>query len=294
MSSPPNPIAPGMPLPLADLFKQVSFQLSGVPPPWQLYTTAEDVVSVRAFSSVVGAQLDVTLRWMRVDGQLVLSQSTLTLGSARALQAVTLPVQEGFLIAVSCAPKSATVIRGSVFTNAVLVRVNPQAAQGFNALRLFSDYAVAFQDLGYPTGRNISSTEGPGLIRTITGTTPGLGAEITETVPTGARWRLQALSATLVTSATVATRAPHLIIDDGVNILFEITANGTQAASLTQRYSAGNSTFSITSDAAVVQIPLSEAVILQPGWRIRTLTTAIQAGDQYSAPQYSVEEWING
>ncbi len=293
MSSPPNPIPPSTPLPLSDLFKRISYKFDDVSPPWPLYTQTDDVLEVDVINSNATVTIvAITARWMRVDGQLITSQQEFTMGSARVFQGFSMPVMEGFLLAARLTVRGGTNFRGQCWAQLLLNR--PQVGTfPLNAITLVRDYLVAFQGIGYPGGRVVASTESTGFIRTITGTTPGLGAEITETVPTGARWRLQVLSATLVTSAAVATRAPHLIIDDGANILFEITANGTQAASLTQRYSAGNTMFSIISDAAVVQIPLSEAIILQPGWRIRTLTGAIQAGDQYSAPQYSVEEWIN-
>jgi len=48
--------------------------------------------------------------------------------------------------------------------------------------------------------------DGPGCLRSIVGTTPGAGAEISETVPTNARWEPIAFTARFVASATVANR----------------------------------------------------------------------------------------
>ena len=47
---------------------------------------------------------------------------------------------------------------------------------------------------------------GEGYIRTVTGTDPAAGAEVSETVPTNAFWRLRMFSAVLVADANAANR----------------------------------------------------------------------------------------
>jgi hypothetical protein len=95
---------------------------------------------------------------------------------------------------------------------------------------------------------------------------PSAGADVSVVVPAGQRWSAGTFTATLTTSATVATRAVTLVIDDGANIVYSAPGvPASQAASLTQVYS--------------FTLP---ALTLNPTWRIRTVTGSIQAADQWS------------
>jgi hypothetical protein len=136
------------------------------------------------------------------------------------------------------------------------------------------------------------STEGPGLIRSITGATPAAGAEISETVPAGARWELLAFHTSFVTSAGVANRNPRLIIDDGTNIYARSATATTIAASLSPTLSFAQGYGAPTSTASgEFQLSLPIGLRLTAGHRLRTATISLQAADQYSAIQYLVREW---
>lgn len=127
-------------------------------------------------------------------------------------------------------------------------------------------------------------------IRSVAGTNPAAGAEITETVPADARWRLLSLSAALVTNATVANREAALVLDDGTSITLRSPTRQNQAASLTRNYS--------WFDGATLTTPVTDPAftapiagpLLAPAHRIRTVTTNLQAGDDWSAPQFLIQE----
>jgi hypothetical protein len=112
------------------------------------------------------------------------------------------------------------------------------------------------------------------------------------TVPTGARWRLVGLLATLVTDATASTRTVSLIIDDGTTALYRAAAQTGQTASLTVVYSFGAGLPSAAAAGGVSINPLAETLPLAAGYRVRTLTTNLAGGDNWSAPQLLIEEWI--
>jgi hypothetical protein len=132
-----------------------------------------------------------------------------------------------------------------------------------------------------------------GRIRSITGTDPAAGAEVSETVPVGAKWRLISFSVTLVTAVAAANRSPALIIDDGTNILYYSTLHAVQTASLTRIYQYAQGSYWVSAaDANGVYQDGLPGLYLMPGWRIRTLTTNIQAADNWGAPQYSIEEYV--
>lgn len=149
---------------------------------------------------------------------------------------------------------------------------------------------------------------GGGYINTVTGTNPAAGAEVLETVPANALWRLLSFSVVLVTDANVADRDPNFIADDGT------TANRRwmrkalrQTASLTRTHlwtpgtdvnvlsgdTAGTAevdTDSILRRACIPEHPDDRT--LPEGYRLRTTTDSIQATDNYAAPIFQVEEWL--
>ena len=135
--------------------------------------------------------------------------------------------------------------------------------------------------------------DGPGTIQSITGTNPAAGSEITETVPANTIWKLTAAKATFVTDATAANRLPRFIIDDGTNIFVESGSTFAQTASTTLRYLCGEYGLAgtLVSGNQFVAVPFPAGVIMSGGYRFITTTGAIQAGDNYTAPQLSVEAW---
>lgn len=132
-------------------------------------------------------------------------------------------------------------------------------------------------------------------MRSITGTNPAAAAEISETVPVGSRWKFKGMRAVLTTSATVANRNVTLTIDDGTNTILSGGAVYNQAASaaFTYWFAPGLTNSVQTSVIAQVPIPPTDTLILPSGYRIRTLTGALQAGDDWGAPQYLVEEEVD-
>ncbi|MBA7554734.1 hypothetical protein ES705_47365 [subsurface metagenome] len=126
----------------------------------------------------------------------------------------------------------------------------------------------------------------------ITGTDPAVDTEILETVPERRRWRLCSVHFTLVTDINAANRQISIIIDDGTNTLLHLTIQTVQAASTTRNYTLAN--FSVTEflvgDDLFHPFP---PLCLPAGFRFRTETADRQAGDNFSAPQALVEEWID-
>lgn len=122
------------------------------------------------------------------------------------------------------------------------------------------------------------------------GADPAAGAEVSDAVPAGKFWKLIAVFLTLVTDANVANRRVHVTIDDGTTVFYRRGSNATQAASLTQSYAwAGEAQEAAVRDTFVAD-PLP-TIQLPAGARIKTVTVNKQAGDNYGAPQYYVEEF---
>lgn len=130
-----------------------------------------------------------------------------------------------------------------------------------------------------------------GKIRSVAGTNPAAGAEIQETVPTGKNWKIHAIRATLVSSATVANRIVDLIIDDGTDDLDRYSSGLVQTASQTIFYNASAQGLGDQQQNQLIRIPISVGQVLGAGFRIRTSTNGIQVGDQWQDIMLWVEEF---
>lgn len=262
------------------------------PPANAVYLDAADSLFVSIASSVASINLTLNVRVLADDGQInITSQPFVTTGS-RIFSGSFIPAGQGLLLSISIrsAPFSGC-RRGMVFANATLVR-GGTTATGVTTQPLFAGYVTDMEFIAYPPGVFEAGYSGYGNIRSITGTQPALGADILETVPFGAVWRLKSFRFSVTTSATVANRTSALLIDDGTNILWFAWPNQTFAASLTAavNYAELMPTGALNQTQQSAGFPAD--VLLLSGWRIRTQSFGLQSGDQVSAPQYCVEEWI--
>jgi hypothetical protein len=102
---------------------------------------------------------------------------------------------------------------------------------------------------------------------------------------------LHTLSAVYTTGGIAGTREPRLVLDDGTNIAFNGAEPTGQSGSTALRYTFAGAGAAVNGlSLSGFQRPIPPAVILRAGWRIRVL--AQNAADQWSAPVYIVEEWM--
>ncbi len=201
-----------------------------------------------------------------------------------------MPLAEGFLLSVALQTSAGSPRRGQTFCQVGIVRGGELANEP--AALLISDYLHDTLLLSWPGGLLRSSAEGPGVLRSITGTNPAAGAEISETVPTNARWRFYSLTAQLVASATVANRIVSFAMDDGANVHYRMGQNTAQTAGSTRTWCLSGSPFSNALSGTSLLMVGAPEIYLAAGFRIRTITEGFQAGDDWAAPQFLVEEWI--
>lgn len=120
---------------------------------------------------------------------------------------------------------------------------------------------------------------------------PPAGADFAITVPGRATWELIALRAVLVVDATVATRAVHLMLDDGTRVYCEVPQSRTQIASETWTYTwARDLGYAANDTTAFAQLLGIPSIALPPGHRIRASTANLQAADNWAAPVLLVRE----
>ena len=254
------------------------------------YVSPDTRLVVRSWNSLSGLVLTVVGRLLDADGKLSTFEFGHTPNTDRSKAESTYTLTTGRLIDVAVTPKSGSPYRGHCYVTLGLARRTAPTTEYYQDLA--KGYVTAAGGLIWPGGPYLDSVEGPGLLRSVTGTDPAAGAEISEAVPTNARWQLHTLRVVLDTDATVATRSIELFVDDGTNRLLVFPGTSTQGASLTYCYNVAHHGFQPTGAGNNSYFSLPFPMYLFQGWRIKTIITNIQAGDDWRAPQMMVEEWI--
>lgn len=274
-------------------YPEVTFALKGIQPPSQLYVTRENVLTITTLNSATGLTLDLRGQLLRPDGRVIPFIYSHTPNTNRTAKTDVFPIPEGFLISLVVLNMAGSVRDGQCWVSVGLGRGDATTNLGFFVL--IADYVAANQALNWPGSPLSHMASRRGVMRFIVGTVPGAGAEISETVPTGARWRLVAINALLATSAAAGVRQPALILDNGASIFFQSGSPDTVGPSLSRLFVWGEgaalATVSMAGNSPAF-IPDSNGLISP--FRIRTVTTNINAADQWTAPLYLVEEWIDG
>lgn len=255
-----------------------------------LYLTGEDNFRLTTWGALANAVVSLEGRLVTPEGCTVPLVESQIPNSDRSAKTSIFPAAEGLLTNVQLRVSTGTSVGGTVAALLEIVRGRDGGVQPIGTL--LQGYANSATRLAWPALGIAPLTSGAGRLRAIVGTNPAPGAEISETVPVGARWQLRMFSFVLTASAVVANRAPVLTIDDGANVLWETGSAVLVTASQVATYRAGVGVPFFTYGTRAYHLPLPGTLWLGAGARIRTVTGAIDVGDDYAAPVYHVEEFM--
>lgn len=255
-----------------------------------LILTGEDNLRLTTWGAVAGAVVALEGRFLDACGLTIPFAESQTPNTDRSAKTTIYPAREGLLTNLHLRVATGTVLHGGVGALVEIVRGRDGGVQPLGTL--LQGYVTTATRLAWPGSPVLPLPSGPGRLRVILGTNPAAGSEISETVPTGARWRLISFRYTITTSGTVANRSPVLTIDDGTNVLWETWSNVAVTASSTVAYNAGAGAPFLAYNTAGNLLPLPTTLELPGGSRIRTVTGNLQAGDDFAAPVYTVLEYI--
>lgn len=262
---------------------------AGVQPPSRVYLGVDDRLYIRSRNSVTAVTLQIAGRLLTAEGVIVPFNFEHVPATDRTATLQAFRLAEGYLLSVVVFPSVGAPQRGQTFVEIGLLRGRDVAASVVDVLA--RDYVAEAEPLAFPGMPIRSSLEGPGALRSITGTDPAVDTEISETVPTDARWRVHSIQLRLVTDANAASRVVVVTFDDGTTVYARTPSNGTQVASTGINYYLGEHGNQGNRSPADGMLPIGR-IFMSAGDRIRTLTTNLQAGDNFTAPQLRVEEWI--
>jgi hypothetical protein len=236
--------------------------------------------------------LTINYRYLTSGGQIQNGTFTLVVGSGATGLVTRFSLPPGWLLDICVTTNTAATRRGDVFIQVALEPVTNLTDLLAKHTILIQDYVETGRHLAWPGSPIRSSLEGPFVQRSTLTSDPAAGVEITVTMGAGSRINLKAVTYTLVTSAAVATRCSHLIIDDGTNVLLDLPSSTTQTASLTYVYYWAAYAYAVGLIGTKVYNPLPTGLILPTLWRLRTSTDLIDSGDNYSAARYWAEFYI--
>lgn len=259
--------------------------------PFQFLLSGDEQLRVVSVNSLTG--VTVAVQGYRLDpkGEKHELRHVHTPNTDRTAASSVFPLGPGALLNLTVFAASASPSIGETFVIVQLIRGLGAAVLVMGTL--LAGFVTAVQPLGWPGSPIESSLSGPGALRKVTGTDPAAGAEISETVPTGARWELLTLRVNFATDTTAIDRRPILFLDDGSTKFFHSAASTVINASNNLDYIwAGGLPLATAVSGAAPLAGLVLGAVLLAGFRIRTTTQNIQAGDNYDNPVLMVREWL--
>lgn len=282
------------PAPLSGPSSVVSFEFQKIQPPSMLYVNVDDQLIISGASSQTGEVITVNVRLLLPTGRIEDMQFQLRPANTRTVLKQSFGLAEGYLLSMS-ASASVAVTRGQTFLRVALQRSAGGAGQP--AALILADYVTTQSVPGYPNGRILSPTEGPGQIYIYVGTNPGAGNQWQQNVPVNARWRVRGVQSTFTTSGTAGNRFPGITVLVGGNTVWTSYCLAAVIASTTQLVVAGSLTPYTSGVTTVSMLGLPPDLVISgvTGFQmlIQSLTSGMLAGDAYTGIALLVEEWLD-
>jgi hypothetical protein len=261
---------------------EVHFLQRHVSPPPAAYFGPDDELQTTVFTTATTTGLQLALRYFDPTGRLQYQLESLDGASLSTVTTKVWTLPEGFMLGVAVTNLGGGLADGVCWVS-IGLQESLQANRPAHTI-LAQGYVTNLYGVEWPTPpvRAVPGSGGTQIPISQSIANPAAGADWVFTVPAAKQYILKSAYFTLVTSATVATRSVLLVIDDGANRLFRGDTNATQAASLTQIYSAGSGTIGQTAAIQTNTIGLPTDMPLAAGWRVGTQTLNIQAADQFT------------
>jgi hypothetical protein len=262
-----------------------------LPSPNQFYLTGEDTLRVVSANALAGVTIKVQCRTANPQGDTVGHSYDHVPTSDRMSRTEDFAIGDGSLLNVTAFVNTGAPIVGQTYVAVQIVRGRGAAAVVLGTI--LGGYVTRRQAIGFPGSPIRTSTDGEPAIRTISGTTPAAGAEIIETVPTGARWELLALLAFLTTGPAATNRLPRLyFFNAGGGFALSLQVGTVAASSSADVAWAAGLTSIAPATANALQAPLPQPLPLLEAQTFQTFTLNLAAPDQYACVRYTVREWL--
>lgn len=237
---------------------------------------------VRLFISVLGVTTTTLL--LRFASREGVSEHRISYTGTGARQTFAFNISD-IPMFLSLTTEDFSVNQGSIYAT-VDLQIDQETVQN-----LCSGYVYRLHSISWPISNNPDIVPGRGGIRMFNGANPAAGSEVSDTVPSGQMWRILQFVVTLVTDANVANRRVHLQINNNSFVGPDVFGSVDQAASTTRKYSfiVGGSPLDELDDNDII-VPLPEHLYVLGSGSVNTVTTNLQAGDDFGFTMYCIEQ----
>jgi hypothetical protein len=246
-------------------------------------------VSIR---NITGAAQTYVVLVKTIDetGKLINAAYELSLGTSSLPNVQLYPLTNGFLISAQVKALNPLLIRTGVYVTLELQSGSPTTTDNTNILPLTSGYVDYTKPLGYPLSQPESSLSGLGDVVNLSTANPAAGAEIAAPVAVNQLYQPLGAGFVLTTSAVAATRTVNIRYDVNSATVALIPSRTNQGTFTTVTYLLWRGPNLPTDTTTRIYIPIPDAFKgVAAIWN--TVTTNIQAGDQFSAISTQIERW---
>lgn len=296
----------------------IGYRFKDLDPGSNVYVQRDDKLVIQSFSFSSGEVLNINIRILQPGhpaGRTQPDESTTDnpLGDSpfgvivpinvmspavaiNTLFSKTIDLAEGYLMSVAVSATLATQ-RGQTFVRAYILRGSASLANV--SYLLASDYVTTNTAVGWPYGDIRSPLDSMGQMLTFAPANPGAGLDFGLTLPANTRAQLLYCSALLTTSAAVANRVPSGAIFDNASLRNAGTfpANIAIPASTACRVSFAPGASGTAASALIANVNMPQPTIItsnsQGTTGFQSLTSGIQAGDQWSAIEAVFMTWYD-
>jgi hypothetical protein len=289
--TPPASTTPGLGDVIAGALPGILDRARVVVSPYPFGISDGDSLRITTVCSQPGVVLEIHTRRFYKQTGVTIDRLVHAPNSDRTVKTDDYPLAAGFVTNVTVFAASGSPLIGQCYVKLQLLR--GIGAGAFVMGTLLGNVVTQTHAAGWPGSPIVSPLEVEPYVRFIVGTKPGAGAEITEMCPTNARWELMQLTSVITASGAVANRSLDLQAPGGQFqprlFLSNVVATAGQAWRVQW---APNIPNIVNAGFTRATGAFAERCLLTGGKAFSTLTTGLDVGDQYEAPEYIVREWL--
>jgi hypothetical protein len=259
--------------------------------PFQFYLDGADNIRVEGWNSCSGAALEVQGRAIDDQGMIQTFNMVLPLTADRTRARRDFAAVRGYILNLIVLAREAAPCIGQTFARVSIIRGFTGATTILGVL--LQGYVTSQQGLGWPGSPIQHSLEAMPVDRFLIGTVPSAGNAFVETVPTGARWQLVSVLASLTTAAGGVNRLVNLANQRGGTFSDFYVHATYQPPSTTVLYSWGlNLPIVVDLASGRGQLAFRDDLFLSSGDTVLASLVNFAAGDQWTVVRLSVREWL--
>lgn len=267
--------------------EQFDWSLENLMPTQYVYLGANDLLSVHV-TGVNSFGLVLCYRYQRPDGEIVTGEENFT-SPQQSAATFTFRIAPCLLLGVALVSNNAALSQGGVYANIGIMRFS--GASQVLTQSLISGYVQFSVPLYWPGDADLQPGADPGSLQQLTIGNPAAGADWTTTFNAFTRNQILSIRAQFATAVAVANRQVQIVFDNSTNIHFASLPSPVQVASLTWNYDFAHCAIVPTQILTEVNVHIPPELLVNGTWRVRSLTTNIQAADQWSNIFMSLKQW---